>query len=333
MRILLTGGAGFVGHHLIEHLWKFTDWDIVSLDRLDTSGTLMRFSDIESFERYKHRLKIVHHDLKAELNDFVVHRIGKVDIILHVAAASHVDRSIDDPMMFAQDNVVGTVNILNYARKYAPLAKFLYFSTDEVFGPAPKGVNYKENDRYNSANPYASSKAGAEEFCVSFANTYRMNIKITHTMNIFGERQHPEKFIPMVISKVLKGEVVSIHSDPTKTIPGQRYYIHARNVANAILFLVTQIESKTGVAEKFNIVGEKEVNNLELASLIAKFVGLPLKYEMMDFHSSRPGHDLRYALDGTKMKELGWTTPMSFEKSLESTVNWTLAHKKKWLLS
>lgn len=332
MRILITGGAGFVGHHIIEHLWKYTDWDIVSLDRLDTSGTLIRFSDIDTFDKYKNRLHIVHHDLKAELNEFVIHRIGKVDIILHVAAASHVDRSIDDPMSFVQDNVIGTVNLLNYARKHLPQAKFLYFSTDEVFGPAPKGVNYKENDRYNSGNPYAASKAAAEELCVAFANTYRMNLQITHTMNIFGERQHPEKFIPKIISKVLKNEVLTIHSDKTRTIPGQRYYIHARNVANGILHILNNINSPTGVAEKFNIVGEKEVNNLELASLIAKIIGLPLKYEMVDFHSSRPGHDLRYALDGAKMKALGWTPPMSFEKSIETTVNWTLTRKEKWLI-
>ena len=332
MKILLTGGAGFVGHHIIEHIWKFTDWEVVSLDRLDSSGTLIRLADIDTFQKYKHRLKIVHHDLKAELNDFVVHNIGHVDIILHVAAASHVDRSIDDPMSFVQDNVVGTVNLLNYARKHAPAAQFLYFSTDEVFGPAPKGVNYKENDRYNSGNPYAASKAAAEEMCVSFANTYRMNMKITHTMNIFGERQHPEKFIPKIISKVLKGETVTIHADKTKTIPGQRYYIHARNVANGILHLLQRVESEKGVAEKFNIVGEKEVNNLDLASLIAKIVGHPLKYEMVDFHSSRPGHDLRYALDGSKMKELGWAPPMSFEKSIETTVNWTLKRKEKWLI-
>jgi dTDP-glucose 4,6-dehydratase len=332
MRILLTGGAGFVGHHIIEHIWKYTDWHIVSLDRLDTSGTLIRVADIDTFDKYKTRLKVVHHDLKAELNDFVVHNIGKVDIILHVAAASHVDRSIDDPMSFLQDNVVGTVNLLNYARKHQPQAQFFYFSTDEVFGPAPKGVNYQENDRYNSGNPYAASKAAAEEFCVAFANTYRMNMKITHTMNIFGERQHPEKFIPKIISKVLKGETVTIHSDKTRTIPGQRFYIHARNVASGVLFLLTKVQTKNGEAEKFNIVGEKEVNNLELANLVADYVGQPLKYEMVDFHSSRPGHDLRYALSGEKMKALGWEPPMSFEKSLQTTVSWTLARKDKWLL-
>jgi len=333
MRVLITGGAGFIGHHIIEHIWKHTDWDVVSLDRLDTSGTLTRFSDIESFELYKTRLKIVHHDLKAELNEFVVHHIGKVDVILHVAAASHVDRSIDDPMSFLQDNVVGTVNLLNYARKHQPNARFLYFSTDEVFGPAPNKILYHEHARYNSGNPYAASKAAAEEFCVAFANTYKMRVQITHTMNVFGERQHPEKFIPKTISRVLRGDTVTIHADKTCTIPGQRFYIHARNVANGILHILNlPCQPDAGRAEKYNIVGEREVNNLELAQLIAQYVGKPLKHEMVDFHSSRPGHDLRYALDGTKMMILGWNPPMSFEKSLESTIQWTLNRRDTWLL-
>lgn len=332
MRLLLTGGAGFIGHHFIEHIWKYTDWDIVSLDRLDTSGTLTRITDIEVFPDCFKRLSVIHHDLKAEFNEFVVKKIGKVDIIVHMAASSHVDRSIDDPLSFALDNVIGTVNVLNYARKFAPQAKFIYFSTDEVFGPAPDGINYKEDDRYRSANPYAASKAGAEEFCVAFANTYQMNLQITHTMNVFGERQHPEKFVPKIISRVLNGELVQIHSDSTRTIPGSRFYIHARNVSSALFHLLTNINSEKGKAEKFNIVGEKEVDNLTLAKLVAQYIGKDLNYELIDFHSSRPGHDLRYALCGEKMKSLGWIPPMSFEKSLESTVNWTLKHKDKWLL-
>lgn len=328
MRILITGGAGFVGHHLIEHIWKFTDWEVVSLDRLDTSGTLTRLTDIKSYGQYRHRLKVVHHDLRAELNEFVVKQIGPINIVLHVAAASHVDRSIEDPMGFVQDNVVGTVNLLNFTRRHWPLAQFLYFSTDEVFGPAPKGVAYAENDRYNSGNPYAASKAAAEEFCVAFANTYNLGVVITHTMNVFGERQHPEKFIPRTISKVLKGEKVLIHADATKTVSGSRFYIHARNVAAGVLF-VLKTRHKSG--EKFNIVGEREVSNLELAQQIASNLGMPLHYELVDFHSSRPGHDLRYALSGAKLKAIGWEPPMTFERSLESTIAWTVARRDTWL--
>lgn len=146
-------------------------------------------------------------------------------------------------------------------------------------------------------------------------------------MNAFGERQHPEKFIPMTIKKILKGEEVIIHSDSTKTKSGSRYYIHCRNIAKAIHFLLENFEQR----EKYNIVGEKEVTNLELAQKIAETLGKPLKYKMVDFHSSRPGHDLRYALDGNKLKKMGWEVPMSFEDSLKSTVNWTLKNPK-WLI-
>jgi dTDP-glucose 4,6-dehydratase len=331
MKILVTGGAGFVGHHVIEHIWKTTDWDVVSLDRLDVSGTLMRLSDIETYQKYKSRLKIVHHDLKASLNEFVVKAIGDVDIILHIAAASHVDRSIVDPMSFALDNTIGTLNLLDYARIYRPGAKFLYFGTDEVFGPAPEGTAYTECDRYNSNNPYAASKAAAEEFCVAYANTYRMPMKITHTMNIFGERQHPEKYIPKTISNVMHGRLVTVHADKTKTIAGRRHYIHARNVASALSFILNT-PWITGKAEKYNIVGEREVDNLELARLIADIVGRPLSYEMVDFHSSRPGHDLRYALNGQKLLDLGWKHPITFEESLKRTITWTIRHKDTWLL-
>ena len=159
------------------------------------------------------RVKIVHHDLKAELNPLVCSEIGQVDYILHLAAGSHVDRSIDYPMEFIMDNVVGTANILEFARRQDNLERFVYFSTDEVFGPAPNGIKYKENDRYNSTNPYSATKAGAEELAVAYENTYKLPIYITHTMNVFGERQHPEKYIPMCIKRARDGEVITIHSD------------------------------------------------------------------------------------------------------------------------
>ena len=220
-RVLITGGAGFIAHHLIYYLLKNTDWEIISLDRLDYSGNLNRLNDIlsEFSEKQKSRIKVVYHDLKSEINPWITKEIGTVNIILHLAAGSHVDRSIDFPMEFVLDNVVGTANILEYARKinqFQDLERFVYFSTDEVFGPAPKGIDYKENDRYNSTNPYSASKAGGEELSVAYENTYGLPVYITHTMNVFGERQHPEKFIPMCIKKIRDGELVTIHSDKTK---------------------------------------------------------------------------------------------------------------------
>ena len=243
-RVLITGGAGFIAHHMIFYLLKNTNWEIVSLDRLDYSGNLNRLDNIlkKLDNNQKSRVKIVFHDLKSEINPWIKKEIGAVDIILHLAAGSHVDRSIDYPMEFVLDNVVGTANILEFARqtnKSKPLERFIYFSTDEVFGPAPKGVDYKENDRYNSTNPYSATKAGGEELAVAYENTYKLPIYITHTMNVFGERQHPEKFIPMCIRKTRDGESVTIHSDKTKTIPGSRHYIHAEDVAEGIHFLLT----------------------------------------------------------------------------------------------
>ena len=336
-KVLITGGAGFIAHHLIGQILKNTDWEIVSLDRLDYSGNLNRLHDLMlSFDpNIRKRVRIVHHDLKAELNPLVRSEIGKVDYILHLAAGSHVDRSIDYPMEFVLDNVVGTCNILNFARTIENLELFMYFSTDEIFGPAPNGIKYKENDRYNSTNPYSATKAGGEELAVAFQNTYGLPVYITHTMNVFGERQHPEKYIPMTIKNVRDGNIVTIHSDSTKTIPGSRHYIHAEDVASAVLFLVNyegNFESTWGGAKcpKFNIVGSEELNNLQLAQIIAEAQDKELKYELVDFHSARPGHDLRYALDGEKMRSIGWTPAKSVRERIADVTNWTLANKR-WI--
>ena len=337
-RVLITGGAGFVAHHLIGQVLKNTDWEIVSLDRLDYSGNLNRLHDIMlTFDaETRKRVKIVHHDLKAELNPLIRSEVGDVDYILHLAAGSHVDRSIDYPMEFVLDNVVGTCNILEFARTQKDnLERFVYFSTDEIFGPAPDGIKYKENDRYNSTNPYSATKAGAEELAVAFHNTYDLPIYITHTMNVFGERQHPEKFIPMCIKRARDGEVVTVHSDKTKTIAGSRHYIHAEDVASALLFLLDhkgEFEPTWGNAKcpKFNIVGSEELNNLELAQIIADAQNKELKYEMVDFHSSRPGHDLRYALSGDKMRELGWVPAKSVKERIAQVTQWTLANER-WI--
>jgi dTDP-glucose 4,6-dehydratase len=341
-RVLITGGAGFIGHHVIDLFLKKTDWEIISLDRLDYSGNLNRLDDV--VRRYpaetRKRVKIVWHDLKAEIAEINRNLIGDVDIILHLAASSHVDRSISHPMEFVMDNTIGTVHMLNYARTQKNLERFIYFSTDEVFGPAPDNVLYKERDRYNSTNPYSASKAAGEEFCVAYENTYKLPIFITHTMNVFGERQHPEKFIPMCIRKVRDGEKIYIHSDQTKTIPGSRFYIHGKDVADAMYFLLHLNEDQLkkiyepdfGGAKcpKFNVVGKEEIDNLTLTKHIAKAVGKDPVYELIDFHSSRPGHDLRYALSGEYMKELGWEPKYTLEERIKEVVDWSLENKE-WI--
>ena len=340
--VLITGGAGFIAHHVIDKILKETDWNVVCLDRLDISGNLNRLHDMLQDHdpiMVSKRLRIVFHDLKAELNEMIVKDIGPIDIVLHLAASSHVDRSITYPMEFVQDNVIGTVNMLDYARKHLPnIERFVYFSTDEIFGVAPPGVSYKEYDRYNSTNPYSASKAAAEEFCVAYENTYKMPIVVTHTMNVFGERQHPEKFIPMCIQRARDGEKIYIHANPEKTEAGTRMYIHARDVADGLMFILNSLPKDykhTGDyghahCPKFNLVGTEEIDNLTLAQMIANAVGQELNYEMVDFHGSRPGHDLRYALDGGVLKELGWGPKIKLSERITEMTKWTLENKR-WL--
>jgi dTDP-glucose 4,6-dehydratase len=335
--ILITGGGGFIAHHLINQVLIRTDWNVVTIDRLDYSGNLNRLHDLlqDRTAEDRKRVRTIFHDLKAEMNPQIIADIGPVEIVAHLAAGSHVDRSIDHPMEFVMDNVVGTCNILEFARKQSNLERFVYFSTDEVFGPAPNGVKYDEYDRYNSTNPYSASKAGGEELAVAYQNTYNMPIYITHTMNVFGQRQHPEKFIPLCIRRARDGDMITIHSDETKTIPGSRHYIHAEDVADATLFLLQNehtldAEQNNGIkCPKFNICGATELNNLELAQMIADAQGKELNYQFMDFHSSRPGHDLRYALSGERMKQMGWE-PQPVEDRIKEVVQWTLENTR-WL--
>lgn len=325
-RVLITGGAGFLGHHVVEHILINTDWHIVILDKLTyASMGLERIREVS--ECFKDdRLTILACDFANPLSAGIRKEIGDINYILHLGAETHVDRSISDPMIFVTSNVLGTANMLEYARTCKNLEWFNIFSTDEVYGPAPDGINYKETDRHNPTNPYSATKSGAEQLALAYANTYKVPVFVTNTMNIFGERQHSEKFIPLCINKILKGETIQIHSSPDKKVAGSRFWIHARNVASALLFLLENASFR----ESYNIVGDREVNNLDLAMYIADVLNKELKYEMVDFHSSRPGHDLRYALDGKKMFDLGWKSPLDLRKSLKNTILWTTAHKN-WL--
>lgn len=323
MKILITGGAGFIGHHVVAHLLANTDWHLTLIDRLDESGNLNRLSEIGACKNP--RVRFVYHDLRAPFNDQLMAQIGPHEVILHLAAATHVDRSIADPLSFVYDNVVGTCNMLEFAR-YVGCARFLQFSTDEVFGPAPPGIAFGEDDRYRSGNPYAATKAGAEELAMAYHNTYGVPVIVTHTMNVIGRRQHPEKFVPMTIGKVERGEVVTIHADKTCTKAGSRFYIDAACVARAVFQLIGQ--GKSG--EKYNIVGSQETDNHQLATMIAQAAGKHLSYEMVDFHSSRPGHDLRYALSGSKMSAMGFQ-PRAIASVLTDLVDWSRAHPE-WLV-
>jgi len=216
--------------------------------------------------------------------------------------------------------------MLEYARIIPNLKLFFYFSTDEVFGPALGDKLFKEWDRHKPTNPYSASKSAAEQICISYENTFKTPLIIVNVMNAFGERQHVEKFIPLCIKKILNDEKIFIHSYPDKKTSGTRFYIHGRNIADAVLFLI-----KNGtIGEKYNISGEKEVSNLEMAQMIASIMKKELNFEMVDFHGNRPGHDLRYGLDGSKLFHMGFELPLNFEESLKKTVQWTLENQK-WL--
>jgi dTDP-glucose 4,6-dehydratase len=326
MRALVTGGAGFIGHHLIDALLSRTNWEIVTLDRFDISGTPHRLAEILQDRDDRERLRVVWHDLKAPISDSVSARVGEVDYVFHLAAASHVDRSIAEPSLFVLDNVLGTTHLLEWAVKLPALKHFFYFSTDEVFGPANAGQQFREWDRYHCGNPYAATKAGAEEMCLAFQNTFKLPVSIIHCMNVYGIRQHHEKYIPSCVRKILNGEEVMVHSSP-RMVPGSRFYMHARSVADALLFLLPRAQ----VGEKYNFVGPLEVDNLTLALTVADALGKPLRYRLVDFHSSRPGHDLRYALDGTVMRELGFMDPHPDTlHEIRKVAIWTAEHPQ-WL--
>jgi len=329
---LITGAAGFIGHHLLDYLLQKTDWDFVLVDRLDLSGNLDRIRDIPSYEKNKNHIRFEWHDLKAPVNDSLAKRLGNPHYILHLAASSHVDRSIEDPVLFAMDNVVGTVNIMNYARTCSNLEKFINFSTDEVFGPAPEGHAHKEDEPHRPSNPYSASKSGQEAFGYAFFITYGLPVITTHTMNNFSTRQHPEKLLPKTIRSILDGTPMPIFAKLNKKgkleAVGSRYWISCWNTSSAVYFLLQN--GKPG--ESYNIIGFDEFTNLEIAEKISKIIGKKLIPKFVDFHAVRPGHDRRYALSGEKLKKMGWKPEVPFDKSLRDTVEWYLEPKNRhWL--
>jgi dTDP-glucose 4,6-dehydratase len=323
--ILITGGCGFIGHHFVEHVLVTTDWNIIILDKLNYASLgLERLRSIHAFENP--RVKILTFDFQYPLTVGMKKEIGAPDIIVHMAAETHVDNSIADPVPFIHNNVMSTVNLLEFARESPNLKLFFYFSTDEVYGPALNDTLFTENDRHNPTNPYSASKSAAEQICIAYKNTYNIPLIRINVMNAFGERQHVEKFIPKVIRKLLRGESIQIHGYPDGKTSGSRFYIHARNIASAVLFLI----DKGTIGECYNLSGEKEISNLEMATLIADCMNVPLSYTLESHSASRPGHDLRYGLRSGKLEELGWNPPVGLEESLKRTIRWTLINQK-WL--
>lgn len=331
-RVLLTGASGFFGSHMLRHLLMNTDWEIVCIVSWKHKGTPERVENAWNGQD-KSRVTIIRHDLEAPFTEHTKKLIGHVDYVLNIASNSHVNRSIEDPVPFVTGNVQSVTTMLEFAREYKP-ELFLQFSTDEVYGPAPKGIDYPEWSTIRPSNPYSASKAAQEAIAFSYWRTYDVPLVITNTMNLVGQTQDAEKYPAQLIRKIYKGEEVTVHGKEGDV--GSRYYIHARNAADAVLFIVNNLppkkyeESVVEVPDRYNIVGETELDNLEFAKLTAELMGKELKYHFEDFHKTRPGHDRRYALSGEKLKQLGWKPPMDFNEGWKNTINWTVENNV-WL--
>lgn len=337
-RVLLTGAGGAIGVHVIAHLMHNTDFEIVAIDsfRADHKGYFDRITMVcRDHPEWPARIKVVVHDLNAPLTDRQVDQIGPIDYVLNLAARSDVQNSIDDPIPFVRNNTELMLNMLDYAKRAKPEV-FLHFSTDEVYGPAPKDSGgHPEWDAILPSNPYSASKAMQEDLAIAWWRSFGIPLIITNTMNNFGEMQAPSKFPAMIQQKIKRGETIHVHTAGDGQI-GTRYYIHSRNSADAILFILRNVKPvlhSAGTLDRpvrLNIVGDKQVSNLELVQIIGKLMKQEPKYELVNFHDENPGHDLHYGLNGDKLRELGWVAPVSFEESMQNTIDWQERHPE-WM--
>ncbi len=316
MRVLITGAAGFIGSHLARYFARrHPDWELVTIERLNYAAALDRLADLRG------RIRVWHHDLRAPIPDFLVDNLADLDYVVHAAGETHVDKSLVDPLPFVESNVLGTFNLLEYCRRHQPrLRMFFYISTDEVYGPAPEGVDHTEDWPHRPSNPYSASKAGAEDLCWAWDRSMGVPVIISNTMNNVGEMQHPEKYVPKIIRAIVTSSPITVHGTPDN--PGSRKYLYAPDHADAIAFLMER--GRRG--ERYNVVGQEEVNNLDLVRRIERILGREARVQFVDFHATRPGHDRRYSLDGGKMAAMGWTPPTQLDQALERIVAWSLAH-------
>ena len=314
-RLLLTGAAGFVGAHVLRYLIKNTDWEIVCLIRLNHAGNANRLKDMQN----NPRVKFIYHDLKYVLHDEIREEIGEVDYVLNLAANSHVDRSITYPKEFFEDNVFGAINMLEYLRVYMPKARFINFNTDECYGAAPDGYKYKEGDRFSPSNPYSASKACQSMAAIAYIKTYGLDIINTHTMNIFGPDQNKEKLIPKAIYNAKNRIPMPVFAelDGDKLVGvGTRHWLHVDNVGSALVFILSE-----GVSgETYNIVGTDELSNEDVVKAVNELIGTEPLIQYVDFHSTRPGHDRRYAISGDKLATLGWLPKIDFKEGLKDVI-------------
>ena len=341
MKILVTGGAGFIGSAVIRFIINNTKYSVVNVDKLTYAGNLESLKTISDNERYTFE-KVDICDSAALTGVFNKH---KPNIIMHLAAESHVDRSIDGPSEFMQTNIIGTYTILEAARSYfnslnaqaKTKFRFHHISTDEVYGdlPHPDDVENKTNlplfteeTAYEPSSPYSASKASSDHLVRAWLRTYGLPIVVTNCSNNYGPYHFPEKLIPLVILNALAGEPLPVYGKGNQI----RDWLYVEDHAEALVLVATKGE----IGETYNIGGHNEKQNIEvvetICNILDKIVPKTIKYrEQITYVSDRPGHDMRYAIDASKIqKELGWQPKETFETGLRKTVEWYLENETWW---
>lgn len=329
MKIIITGGAGFIGSHVVRHfVTKYPNYSIINLDKLTYAGNLENLKDIEEAPNYS----FVQLDIVAinSIQDFFEKE--KPDAVIHLAAESHVDRSISNPMEFISTNVVGTANLLNAVKKVWGSRKdvlFYHVSTDEVYGTLGETGKFTESTPYSPNSPYSASKASSDHLVRAYYETYHIPVKISNCSNNYGSHHFPEKLIPLFINNIKNNKPLPVYGKGDNI----RDWLFVEDHAKAI----DVIFHSGKVGDTYNIGGNNEWKNIELIKLLCKIMDSKLNREMgtseklISYVTDRAGHDFRYAIDSNKlMTELGWKPSVTFEEGLEKTVNWFL-NNEEWL--
>lgn len=314
MRILVTGGAGFIGSHLIRRLLATPDHTVVNLDALRYSGNLENLTDVAAHPQYA----FVQGDICDAATVESVLKAHGIEAVINCAAETHVDRSILDPRSFARTDVIGTAVLLEESRK-AGVVRFLQISTDEVYGSVETGCS-KEEDPLDPRSPYSASKAGGDLLVRSYGSTYQFPVLITRGSNTYGPNQYPEKFIPLFVTNAIENQPLPLYGDGRFRRDWLSVFDHCAAIEHVLRYGVP--------GSIYNIGGGNERENLAVAEAILDYLGKPKS--LIRFVQDRPGHDRRYAVDTSRLQALGWTPSVPFEQGLRSTVDWYAKHEAWW---